>query len=926
MAHEPGEVSPSEEGALRPGSRFGTEEDPFELGEELGSGAAARVYTCRRLRTGDQLAAKVINLQRLRLLGDFDTHMVKLNREVQILRELKHPRIVNLHDVYKTRNWIFLVMELVRGGELFDQIVQNRTLNEVEAKYIFRQLLEGIGYMHSKHVIHRDLKPENILIASSTPLQPPLSGKLHDVKIADFGLSKVISEGTSFAKTFVGTPQYWAPEVLNVQRGGGSYTQAADYWSMGAVLFVMLGGRYPFDGKKAPLEEQIRKGDFSMTTAAWQKVSDNAKDVIRGLLRVNPQERMKIEDCMSHPWMSTGTVPYPLSETNGVIVTEISSGGQATGNGPVAFVTQPSTTSEVSGRSGSVDREDSYQDNPQKARSTSGYRGAAVPSLQVGGGLAEPSSGAQEQETIFCLNELLKLQVSIAGSLEMACLAFRHADRELSESISRVFRQARELSTYGAQVVSKYAQVAQQVSQYVLPDLKLAVQEKEPSLAVSLLGMVKGWVVNMKNDGEEIQRRYVGLQESVHSLIQRAQHTKTDADRRLAEAVQVVDAELLAPALSPRTQNFLALGQGLPTEPARVNSIDSQRSTVRGGEGSSASDEPGSTRSAKTAIQQDEKMEGHVTPRARDQRARAALNVPFSMNQWTRKLFEQLSIVGAKGTTTPAAGDAGGDFPMLEGNGTPRGMSKTPRSAVADEEAWKKDVLELLFMAPGVQPYQLPQVEPFSFAPKDRSTAERANSKGRMETMRETPDVVMEGSEVPGRGGPVSRGPVSPAAAVFAPEDVVVRYLGPSTAAATAQSAAEAVTHSSASLLRALRELKRVDEILQGCSAFWANMDGTVEKLAQMKEHTECLVNFAASSKPLRERFEQRLHEYVSFWASLERLCRQYCIDYQASSKRMYDVIREVADAADIIDTAQSARLRMMAMMQQQRRYGQQVD
>merc|ERR1719414_1033582 len=117
----------------------------------------------------------------------------------------------------------------------------------------------------------------------------------------------------------------------------------------------------------------------------------------------------------------------------------------------------------------------------------------------------------------------------------------------------------------------------------------------------------------------------------------------------------------------------------------------------------------------------------------------------------------------------------------------------------------------------------------------------------------------------------------------------VVRY-GP--AAATAKSAAEAVKHSSASLLRALRELKRVDEILQGCSAFWANMDGSVQKLAQMKEHTECLVNFASNSKLLKERFEQRLREYTNFWGSLERVCRQYCMDHQSASKKMFEKIR----------------------------------
>jgi len=114
-----------------------------------------------------------------------------------------------------------------------------------------------------------------------------------------------------------------------------------------------------------------------------------------------------------------------------------------------------------------------------------------VPRLQVSD---EPTSPT-DQETIFCLNELLKLQVSIAGSLEMACLAFRHADRELSDAIRKTFYQTRELSKHAGNVVSKYAQVAQQVSQTVLPDLKLAVNEKEPSLAVSLLAWSRVWLL-----------------------------------------------------------------------------------------------------------------------------------------------------------------------------------------------------------------------------------------------------------------------------------------------------------------------------------------------------------------------------------------------------------------------------------------------
>lgn len=866
------------EEALRPGCRFGRVDDPFELGEEIGSGAAARVYTCKRVSTGEMLAAKVINLQRLRLLGDFEQSLVKMNREVDILRNLHHPRIVNLQEVHKTRNWVFLVMELVRGGELFDQIVQNRTLNEIEAKYIFRQLLEGVGYMHTKNVIHRDLKPENILISSSKSLEPPLSGKLHDVKIADFGLSKVISEGVSFAKTFVGTPQYWAPEVLNVQRGGESYTKAVDFWSLGAVLFVMLGGRYPFDGKQMPLEEQIQKAAFTMTSAAWEKVSQDAKDVVKGLLRVNPQDRFKLEDCLSHPWLANSSL-FPAAK--GVILTEVSAGQEDRNavSGAVPLVTQPSATSSFSGSARS-----------QEERETDSFTG---PNSGRDAGEKTFATTQDSQETIFCLNELLKLQVSIAGSLEMACLAFRHADLELSDAIRKTFRQARDLSSLACNAVSKYAQVAQQVSQIVMPDLKLAVEEKEPSLAVSLLGMVKGWVASMKEDGEEIQRHYLGLQESVHNLIKRAQHTKLNADRRLQEAVQVVESELVA-QMSPRgVEGIRAIDDRIEQDaqcsrpsfdapmPAAITDADGQESIT----------------------------------------SKAALNVPLSMNVWTRQLFEQLSHVqervGGKDALPPVDRDQSmsSDGEGVRGPAVTSGKAQ-PLSAAGrgeqEEEVWKKDVLELLFMAPGAVPTLLPKIEAFSFHPDVRPTA--ATSSEPRATEVTSPDgksTVTSPQATFGRPGTES------AAEAEAP-DVIVRYV-PSPAAAA--QTAEALTHSSASLLRALRELKRVDEILHGCSAFWANMDGTVQKLAQMKEHTECLVRFAANSKPLKERFDQRLGEYITFWSSLERLCRQYCLDHQSSSKRMYEVIREVADAADVIDTAQSARMGViLAMREKQRR------
>jgi len=801
----------------------------------------------------------------------------------------------------------------------------------VEAKYIFRQLLDGVGYMHSRHVIHRDLKPENILIVSSQPAPPPATGHLRDIKIADFGLSKVITDGSSIAKTFVGTPQYWAPEVLNVQRGG-SYTQSADFWSLGAVLFVMLCGRYPFDGKKMPLEEQIQTAAYSMSSAVWQKVSEEAKDVVRGLLKVSPAERLSLDDCLQHPWLADGS-GVPRSP-QGPLVTEVSSGNPTSGTAPM--VMYPSSTSELSGHSeGSVhiaqslsqDREqpkraDSTGSPPQSQQrvqvdGTRSQQRVEVPSIHFGDNRAAGSgAGAVEQETIFCLNELLKLQVSIAGSLEMACLAFRHADTELSDAIRSTFYQARDLFSRAANVVSNYAEVAQQVGQLVLADLKLAVDEKEPGLAVSLLGMVKTWVADMKKDGEEIQCLYKGLQESVHGLIRRAQHAKTDADRRLAEAVQAAEAEL-APALSPRTQQCLAIGPdegGKPQQGSHDGALPPPLSfkglqTVAGvgNEGAVTGGGAQSSTAGMGSSNPPAAFGGTSSTAA----TKGTLNVPFSMSVWTRQLFEQLSQA-QEGSSTKGSPDK--DIPMVDA------LARMPVSD-ADDETWKRDVLELLFMAPGIKPSQLPKVEQFNFGSEPRTAAEEVQSP----TLKPKTGSEIRGDDaLTGNGSTDSQG----AGAAFAKptgnlQESVIRFVPATEVSAAEKSAADAVTHSSASLLRALRELKRVDEILHGCSAFWANMDGTVQKLAQMKEHTETLVNFAANSKALKQRFDQRLDEYTNFWISLERVCRQYCMDHQAASKRMYEVIREVADAADVFDTTQSARMGMvLAMREKQRRHG----
>mmetsp|Transcript_46316 Transcript_46316/g.100711 ORF Transcript_46316/g.100711 Transcript_46316/m.100711 type:complete len:673 (+) Transcript_46316:18-2036(+) len=666
------------------------------------------------------------------------------------------------------------------------------------------------------------------------------------------------------------------------------------------------------------LEAQIQSASFNMNTSAWQAISASAKDLVRGLLRVNVRERMSTEDCFRHPWVMNVTSPVslptglaqsleefsqvpaatapdgrtavPLTLATGLpqsfepnagqgpTVSEVSSG--TTAAGPVPTVNQPSTLSEASVQSGSTGRTNSM-DNPkadtQHQVGTGVGQRFPIPSIQIGAASnldGSPSDDMLGQEQIFCLNELLKLQVSIAGSLEVACLAFRHTDVDLSIAIRKVHMLARNLSQDAANVVSHYGQVAQQVSQFVLPDLRMAVQEKESSLAVSLLGMVKEWVSSMKKDGEETQVRYMALQESVTNLIQKAQATKLDADRQLAEAMQ----ELEGHPPSPRMQQYLPIASAQsPDDSGCSESSALPRAQTSGSREPDSPGAPGARSCGPDA-------------------SKGALHVPFSMNTWTRQLFEQLSQLkeGRGEFFGPSSGNKASDVTMAGDD-----VNENENS----EEVWKRDVLELLFMAPGVVPHQQHH---------EALKPEEEDPEGGVQPIRDR-----DRASRRGKAPPESQLPLDVQSQLG---DTALVLHAPPHKGQTAQEHAEARTKSSMALLRALRELKRVDEILQGCSNFWANMDGTVKKLAQMKEHTEVLVNFASSSKSIKERFEQRLNEYIAFWTSLDRLCRQYCIDHQAASKKMYDVIREVADVTDVMDTTQSARMGMVAGMRDKQR------
>uniref|UniRef100_A0A6U6IAM5 non-specific serine/threonine protein kinase n=2 Tax=Odontella aurita TaxID=265563 RepID=A0A6U6IAM5_9STRA len=270
----------------------------YELCEVLGVGSTSTCHRCVHRPTGQSRACKVIDKRHIE--SRFAGMIEQFHTEIQALRSLHHPNIITLYDVYITDEKIFIVMELMEGGELFDYVVQKGTLNEEEASKIVRKVTGALVYMHSKNIIHRDMKPENLLLTHK-----PRSMHDIEVKIIDFGLSKCMEEPV--ARSFLGTRGYLAPEMLQRR----DYSRSVDAWALGVIVFVLLCGCLPFDDDSVtvPSDEMVR-AKFVLRFPRWARnLSPSAKNLLSHLLDVNPVTRYSAEQALNHPWVRGETAP-----------------------------------------------------------------------------------------------------------------------------------------------------------------------------------------------------------------------------------------------------------------------------------------------------------------------------------------------------------------------------------------------------------------------------------------------------------------------------------------------------------------------------------------------------------------------------------------------------------------------------------------
>lgn len=261
-------------------------DDDYDLREELGSGSLGKVYRAVDRRTGEHWAVKIVSTRQFSMDKSFS--LDELLGEARMLRTVSHPAIVSVRDAYSSPEAFAIVMQLVEGGDLFDRVVRKGSYPEAAARGLLRAVLGALSYLHARGIVHRDIKPENILLRRRDDDV--------DALLTDFGLAK--HAGSLACSTFCGTPQYLAPEVMDQQnapqgtastarlRDRGYDGAAADIWSLGICLYVLLSGSQPANSR---LDRKSEACKFD--APIWATISDDAKQVIRKMTAILPSKR-----------------------------------------------------------------------------------------------------------------------------------------------------------------------------------------------------------------------------------------------------------------------------------------------------------------------------------------------------------------------------------------------------------------------------------------------------------------------------------------------------------------------------------------------------------------------------------------------------------------------------------------------------------
>jgi len=275
-------------------------EAKYTLGKAIGKGAHSEVRIAKLKGTGEEFAVKILDLGVLQQEGG------RMQREIAIIKNIRHPNIIYLKETFSDSRYLYLVTELAKGGELFEQIALKVSYSEADAVPMVKQMTSALALLHKHRIIHRSIKPENILLSSSDDNAA--------IKISDFAMARVMSTSSLMATASETTPTYTAPEVLE----GNPFSTAVDMWSLGVVTFILLAGYPPFYTENiddvAELHRQITTADYDFHEDYWGNISKDAKDFISKLLVVDPNKRLSAEDGLKHPWLQQKNTK-PLKKT-----------------------------------------------------------------------------------------------------------------------------------------------------------------------------------------------------------------------------------------------------------------------------------------------------------------------------------------------------------------------------------------------------------------------------------------------------------------------------------------------------------------------------------------------------------------------------------------------------------------------------------
>uniref|UniRef100_A0A8U7NWR2 non-specific serine/threonine protein kinase n=1 Tax=Corvus moneduloides TaxID=1196302 RepID=A0A8U7NWR2_CORMO len=260
--------------------------DGYEVKEDIGVGSYSVCKRCIHKASNMEYAVKII-----------DKSKRDPTEEIEILlRYGQHPNIITLKDVYDDGKYVYVVTELMKGGELLDKILRQKFFSEREASAVLFTITKTVEYLHTQGVVHRDLKPSNILYVDE-------SGNPESIRICDFGFAKQLRAENGLLMTPCYTANFVAPEVLKRQ----GYDAACDIWSLGVLLYTMLTGYTPFangpDDTPEEILARIGSGKFSLSGGYWNSVSDTAKDLVSKMLHVDPHQRLTAAQVLSHPWI-----------------------------------------------------------------------------------------------------------------------------------------------------------------------------------------------------------------------------------------------------------------------------------------------------------------------------------------------------------------------------------------------------------------------------------------------------------------------------------------------------------------------------------------------------------------------------------------------------------------------------------------------